>query len=444
MTATLPHFWIRINAAINIVVLFIAPSVFASDHNNTTEIELNVDKTDIAVTIYPSENSNNNDVIVWLPSEHGLPDAISTLAESLARQGSQNEVWVVDLLSSLFLPVQPSSINLVPPQILYQLITKIQQKTQKRIFIASSGRGALLALRASHLWLQDSVTQEQFGGLILLYPNLFIKTPEPGTQADYYPVTHAVNVPMFILQPENSPWRWQLATLQQQLISANARPYISVLPKVRDRFMFRPDANQDEQRTTGNLAALIQNSIQYLKSEKIKYYPKPPQLKSNNNNIKASKPLSKLQAYKKDPTPPPLQLNTLLNQPMSLAQQRGKVVLVNFWASWCPPCVHEMPSMQKLYQHYPQSQFTILAVNMAEDSNTIKDFVQNQVHVSFPILLDSDGKALQDWQVFAFPSSFIIDAHGKIRYALFGSILWDTPEVFDIMDNLIKEAANPG
>ncbi len=441
MTTTLPHFWIRINAAINIVVLFIASSLFASDHTNSIQMELKIAETDIAVTVYPS--SNSNDLIVWLPSEHGLPDAILTLAESLAQQGSQNEIWVVDLLSSLFLPVQSSSINAVPQQVLYQLIKKIQQKTQKRIFIASSGRGALLALRASHQWLQDSINQAQFGGLILLYPNLLIKTPEPGTTAQYYPVIHAVNVPMFILQPENSPWRWQLATLQQHLINANARPYISLLPKVRDRFMFRADATQDEQLATGNLASLIQKSIHYLNSETIKRYPLPPRLKSNNK-IKVTKQQSKLRPYKKDPTPPSLILKTLLNKPTSLAQQRGKVVLVNFWASWCPPCVHEMPSMEKLYQHYPRSKFTILAVNMAEDSNTINDFIQNKVHVSFPILLDHDGKALQDWQVFAFPSSFIIDAHGKIRYALFGSILWDTPEVIDIIDKLVKEVKNPG
>ena len=76
---------------------------------------------------------------------------------------------------------------------------------------------------------------------------------------------------------------------------------------------------------------------------------------------------------------------------------------------------------------------------MAEDTATIHDFLQNRVNVNFPILLDRDGKALQDWQVFAFPSSYIIDKHGKIRYALFGSLLWDTPQVTEIIDKLLIE-----
>jgi thiol-disulfide isomerase/thioredoxin len=411
-----------------------------SDQKSNFQFELKINETEIAVTRYPGNNSNN-DLIIWLPSEHGLPDSVFNTAQKLSQKNSKTEVWVIDLLSSLFLPTQVSSINKIPHDILYQLLKKIHFLTGKRIFIVSSGRGALLAMRASHYWLQDSLNSKQFGGLILLYPNLFTATPEPGSAADYYPITHAVTVPIYILQPENSPWRWQLGILQQHLINAKAQPYISILPNIRDRFFFRPDANKTETQAAESLDKKIQNSIYYLNSEKNISYKIPKKLASDNKN-KFTKQAAQLKIYTKNSIPPSLELRTLSGQLRSLNDYHGKVIIVNFWASWCPPCVHEMPSMEKLYQQFSASDFTILAVNMAEDVVAINDFIQNQVNVSFPILLDTDGKSLQDWQVFAFPSSFVIDKKGEIRYALFGSILWDTPEVIEIIEVLRKEPVN--
>ncbi len=437
MKPRLTHFAIRNYVVISIVFCFISSAVFASDQKSSTHIELDINEFEIAITVFPGADKNK-DLILWLPSEHGLPDSIFDIADSISKQNPNTEVWVVDLLSSLFLPSQASSINKIPTDILYQLVKKVHLKTGKKIFIVSSGRGALLAMRASYFWLQDSLSSIQLGGLILLYPNLYTATPEPGSAAEYYPVTHAVNIPIFILQPENSPWRWQLASLQQHLINANAKPYISLLPDIRDRFFFRPDATEPEQIATQQLASNIQRSILYLKSEQHQNYRIPAALASDTKKI-STKQAASLKIYKKEPVPPPLVLRSLNGTSKSLNEYRGKVVIVNFWASWCPPCVHEMPSMEKLYQHYAASDFTILAVNMAEPISTITDFVTNQVQVSFPILLDSDGKALKGWQVYAFPSSYVIDKQGKIRYALFGSILWDTPEVIETIDKLLNE-----
>jgi peroxiredoxin len=98
-----------------------------------------------------------------------------------------------------------------------------------------------------------------------------------------------------------------------------------------------------------------------------------------------------------------------------------------------------MPSMQRLQKMLGTDTFTILGVNMAEDVDTINNFISNKVNITFPILLDTDGSSLKRWQVFAFPTSYLIDKKGKIRFALFGSVEWDSNDKVEIIKKLINE-----
>lgn len=123
---------------------------------------------------------------------------------------------------------------------------------------------------------------------------------------------------------------------------------------------------------------------------------------------------------------------------VDLAQLRGRVVLVNFWAVWCPPCRKEMPSMARLGEKLKDRPFTLLGVNVGETPEEIREFLR-QVPVGFPILLDADGSRLKPWQVFAFPTSYVVDKQGRVRLGLFGSIEWDAPEVVTKLEALLAE-----
>jgi thiol-disulfide isomerase/thioredoxin len=143
----------------------------------------------------------------------------------------------------------------------------------------------------------------------------------------------------------------------------------------------------------------------------------------------------------KDLTPrtaAPLALPALAGGATDLKQLRGKVVLVNFWATWCPPCRKEMPSMNRLNQLMHGQPFAILGVNAGDSAEAIHAFLL-QTPVNFPILLDEEGVSLKPWQAFVFPTSYVVDKQGRVRLGLFGSIEWDAPETVARIEALLAE-----
>ena len=137
---------------------------------------------------------------------------------------------------------------------------------------------------------------------------------------------------------------------------------------------------------------------------------------------------------------PPLKLKDIDGKLHDLAALRGKVVLVNFWATWCPPCRREMPSMQRLYQSLPRDAFEILAVNIGEDDGTVFAFTGTlDPSPAFPLLLDRDSASIRQWPVKGLPSSFVIDKQGRMALRAVGGRDFDSPAVAAQFKALIEE-----
>jgi len=118
---------------------------------------------------------------------------------------------------------------------------------------------------------------------------------------------------------------------------------------------------------------------------------------------------------------PDFKLQSVGGDEIVLSELRGKVVLLNFWGSWCPPCKEEMPTMQKVYRDYQDKGFAILAVNAAfqEKPGASAAFLANNL-LDFTILLDTDGEVSRQYQVHAFPTSYFIDSDGVIQEIVIG------------------------
>ena len=133
---------------------------------------------------------------------------------------------------------------------------------------------------------------------------------------------------------------------------------------------------------------------------------------------------------------PPIELLTIEGVPFSLTQLRGKVVLVNFWATWCEPCVTEMPSLQRLRDELAASGFDVLAVNYQEGPARINGFTQ-KMKLNLPVVRDTDGSVARNWGARIFPARFLLDRNGNIRYAISGAADWTSPKMVSTLRSVL-------
>lgn len=134
---------------------------------------------------------------------------------------------------------------------------------------------------------------------------------------------------------------------------------------------------------------------------------------------------------------PDFALKTLEGTVVRLSELRNKVVLINFWATWCAPCRLEMPAMQQIHAEYQSKGFEVLAINIESDADKeVRDFVK-ELRLTFPILLDPEMQDTQAYQAMGLPISFLVDRHGVIRSKTVGFHDWKTKETRRLVEQLL-------
>ena len=135
---------------------------------------------------------------------------------------------------------------------------------------------------------------------------------------------------------------------------------------------------------------------------------------------------------------PDFTLKSRSGENIKLSELRGEVVMINFWASWCAPCRQEMPLLETLYKKYSDLGFTLLAVNVEEDSSKA-DILLKDILVTFPVLYDNTNKVTKLYKVVAMPSTIIIDRDGNMRYLHRGYLPGYEEEYKKQVSELIRE-----
>ncbi len=165
--------------------------------------------------------------------------------------------------------------------------------------------------------------------------------------------------------------------------------------------------------------------------------------KKDSNPNKQKTKISSTQGLKESPQEgflaPQFTLQDLRGNKFSLRDFKGKVVILNFWASWCGPCRREIPSLERLYQLRKNEGFEILAVSVDRGSpSKVKSFVAAH-RMSFPVLVDPRGEVGKRYWTRAIPTSFLLDKNQVIRWKVVGAKEWDDPYVLNRVDQLLSE-----
>lgn len=148
-------------------------------------------------------------------------------------------------------------------------------------------------------------------------------------------------------------------------------------------------------------------------------------------------------AWAAAPTPwrggpaPALALKDLDGREFSLERFRGRTVIINFWATWCAPCVQELPALLRLRERYRAQGLAVVGVNIQENAARIRPFLE-QLGLTFPVLRDHDGSARTAWGVTVFPTTFVIGPDGKVAFVVVGDADWTVAPIESRIRKLVS------
>ena len=381
--------------------------------------------TEITVVRFPA---SGNYLMVWLAPEYGFRSAHRNLASMLTAQDI--EVWQSNIVEALFMPQGTASIKQLDGKYVADLIEYAHMTTGKKVVIAGDSYAASSALLGAHQWQERKIAETYFIGAVLFSPYTYAYIPPLGKAPEYMPIVSATNIPIMIYQAKGSATIGQFELLLSKLQQHNNPVYTKFVPEVMSLFYQEPptEAMKNNARL---LPGNIKTMITVLEKHQVPLTPVPfKTIPSNKSGIDVL-----LKEFKGNSTPIPIKLKDINGFTISKDNFQGQVTIVNFWATWCPPCIEEIPSLNRLKQKLAGLPFELISINYAEDGNAIREFMKI-VNVEFPVLLDQDGSFAKRWNVISYPSTFIIDTKGKIRYGVNAAIEWDDPEVVQTITSL--------
>ena len=392
---------------------------------------------EVTVNVYPSTFSESNrPLLIWFTEGYASRKPFNQLISQLNDVGY--EFWQVDLLDSYFIERTPNNVRGLTGEgvaAVLQYASEQARQQGKNFVPISTGRMSLVLLRGSRLWQLHNDPENGIGALkqvVTFFPNLFDAPQKAGDAPTLFPIVSATSLPMTIVQPTEGTYKWKLPVIIDALESSQSQVTIASVLNARDWYFLRSEPTDLEKKEGEKIPDLLKVWLKAGNvSEQITFQPARELVtKEATVSVKGLVPIIERTAHN-------FELMDVAGNAIHLKDKRGKVILLNFWASWCPPCVKEIPSMNRLAKSFGADKFEIVSVNFKENPLTVATFLKS-VQVDFPVLIDLDGKVANQYEIFAFPSSFIIDAHGQLRYSVNAAIEWDEPHVKDIIDLMIK------
>lgn len=375
--------------------------------------------------------ASGKQLILYIAPGYGFNDRGTATAKALSDRGI--EVWMLDLAENLFVPQVNESIHSFDGRYVANIIEQAHEKSGKNITLLSSSFGAIPVLRGARIWQMNNAELKRtyLNGAILFSPELYETTPPLGTDPDFEPIASATNIPIMIYQSALRNNRWQLNSVIERLEISQATVYRKILPDIVS-FFYPIDEFPKTLKTLRELPAEIPLVIKLLEKT-----PTPVNAVDfmHTKNISNPRLDITLKKYTGNKLPLPLDLIDIYGERVVRKDYAGKVTVVNFWATWCPPCVEEIPMLNRLIEKMNGRNFELLSINFGQEKNIVSEFLK-KVNVEFPVLLDDGGRTAGNWNTIVLPSTFVIGPDGKYAYAVNAAIEWDSPEVVTALKSL--------
>lgn len=385
------------------------------------------DDAEIIAYRYPAEGEY---LLLWLAPEYGFRKAHRLLAEQLAAAGI--EVWQSDIAESLFLPHGARSLKQLDGRYVADLIERAHAVSGKKVAIAGDSYAAINALRGARRWQEKALADPYLVGAVLFTPYSYAYLPPLGLPPEYLPVVEATNIPLMIYQAKNSATYIRFDQLLQMLRKNESPIYTRLVPDVMSLF-YEEEPTAAMIENAKPIAANLKTMLALLSRHGL---PQRPVELVENTSADSGVDIY-LKQFRASVRPTELALFDMEGRHIVKKDFSGQVTLINFWATWCPPCIEEIPSLNRLQRKMAGRPFELISINYAQDRATVAEFLE-RVEVDFPVLLDRDGVYAKRWNVISYPSTFVIDPLGNIRYGVNAAIEWDAPELIQKLDELFE------
>ena len=347
------------------------------------------------------------------------------------------DVWALDLHESYMVPESRTSLDEFDLAEVLPLIKVAESRGFEEISFIAASRGAVLALKLAALWDRNYPTSSLLKGHIFFTPHLLEGSPEAGEKAAYKAVAKAAVLPIYLIQAEYSTKFARSKEIAAVLGQGGSQVFMQKLKGVSGGYYARPEdgLSKADLDAKAKLATSIERSINLMTSLKA-----PKRATSvgliNSDAVTAEKAVvfsgQTLKPYTGQQFDTSFVLKSLYGGKKGLRSYRGKVVLLNFWATWCRPCAKEIPSLSRLVENLSGTDFEVVTVNIGEEAAHIREFIA-KLPVNFEILMDKESDAVRAWNVYAYPTNYLIDKNGVITHAYRGALEWDSEKVISLI-----------
>ncbi|BBN60587.1 TlpA disulfide reductase family protein [Hydrogenovibrio marinus] len=366
-------------------------------------------------------------VYIWIGNSYPPNDGTALLAQHLSQTGT---VWYLDTPDAMFIPRTKTALRNLKGGFMAAMLDFATQH-YKQVVVISLESASVPTLRGIREWqvdTDDKAKRNRLKSVVLMFPNLYVGVPVAGTERQLFPIASATALPITLILAERGALTNEVHKSLFALRSGGCLVHTVMLKGSTDgEFHF----NNMRKMAKVTADAIIKGVAQQQKqATKIGYHIAKLEASEALKNPPVSTVVRGMKRFDPPiPMPSDIVLRDLDGNKIDVKKDyKGKALLINFWATWCPHCVEEIPSMNRALSQLDANHFAMVSVSYREPKSVVKPFTE-KVAVDFPVLLDEKGEVASKWKVFAFPSSFLVDRNGMIRYSINAGNIWDTDQM---------------